>query len=185
MHIWLTTAIRRTAWVRTLWVPSSPCSLRLTLCSLLNCFSCINCTEQICDDYDDVNNDYVVDMMITDQQQSNFHTYIKPRGAPSEISAPPCRPPKKVQDKAATCQNYITYPVVPRESISFVPPRWKCRHPSAAQNENPRTATGSAYFTPTCLPVLNSLPRGVRSIFLFRRQIACACVSVETDRRIR
>ena len=30
--------------------------------------------------------------------------------------------PQKVQDKAVTCQNYITYPIVQHKSIGCVPP---------------------------------------------------------------
>ena len=50
-----------------------------------------------------------------------------PRGArgpwhPVKFLAPLWPLPQNVQDKAATCQNYIAYPVVQRESISCVPP---------------------------------------------------------------
>jgi len=75
-----------------------------------------------------------------------FSPRAVPRGgsreaaAPSEISDP-CGP-QKVQDKAATCQNYITCPVVQCESISCVPPDESVATPVAPKNENPRTATG-------------------------------------------
>ena len=49
------------------------------------------------------------------------------RGRPYEISTP-CGT-QKVQDKAATCQNYVTYPVVHRETISCVPPKMKTPEP--------------------------------------------------------
>jgi len=69
--------------------------------------------------------------------KNEIHTVLQagavPRGcqgaaAPSEIFGPLW--PQKVQDKAVTCQNYITYPVVQRKSISCVPqmklllPQW-------------------------------------------------------------
>ena len=49
--------------------------------------------------------------------------------------------PKKVKDKTGTYQNYITYSVVQRESISCVPPNESVATPVAPKNENPRTAT--------------------------------------------
>ena len=45
--------------------------------------------------------------------------------------------PIKVQDKAATCQNYITYPVVQRESISCVPPDESVATPVAPRMKTP------------------------------------------------
>ena len=51
--------------------------------------------------------------------------------------------PKKVQDKTGTYQNYITYSVVQRESISCVPPDESVATPVAPKNENLRNATES------------------------------------------
>ena len=57
-----------------------------------------------------------------------------PRGAAPQWNFAPLWPPKKFKIRSSLA----IYPVVQHESISYVPPRWKCRHPSGPPTWKPQ-----------------------------------------------